>query len=125
MRAKELLDQHHSEGLPAWQPEPNAASYSIPWVKQMDEIQRLKRGTPIELIGGCAAVVEQNPKDGVWLLARVPSSVSNGEGSATSRLREAFDHSIHGVVSFRDAESQDLLLYVHADDIVGAGAPFM
>jgi hypothetical protein len=86
---------------------------------QMDEIQRLKDGTPIELIGGCAAIVERNPKDGVWLLARVPSNVSNGKGSTTGLLREAFDDSIHGMVSFRDETSQDILLYVHADDIVG------
>jgi hypothetical protein len=85
----------------------------------MDEIQRLKQGTPIELIGGCPAIVEHNPEDGVWLLARVPSSVSNGKGSTTGRLRDAFDDSIHGLVSFRDETSHDILLYVHADDILG------
>lgn len=71
-------------------------------------IERLDPGTRIELIGGVTATVEQNPRDGVWLLARV---------SARDWVARAFAASEHGAVTFREPGSSDVLLYVHADDV--------
>jgi len=63
------------------------------------------------------AEVEQNPRDGVWLLVRVRAggAVTNG---ALGHVARAFALSDHGTVSFRESESPDLLLYVHADDVL-------
>jgi hypothetical protein len=75
----------------------------------LESIQRLDPGTRIELIGGLVAEVERNPRDGVWLLVRVHS--------AEARITAAFAGSPHGAVMFREPESSDVFLYVHADDV--------
>lgn len=79
----------------------------------MDGIERLRAGSRITLTGGIDALVEKNPRDGVWLLARVPDVNS----LSSARLAVAFADSPHGTVSFTEMGSPDLLLYVHADDI--------
>jgi hypothetical protein len=79
----------------------------------MDGIQRLPAGGKITLTGGIDALVEKNPRDGVWLLARIPAATA----PSSARLAVAFADSPHGTVSFTEPGSPDLLLYVHADDI--------
>lgn len=76
----------------------------------MDAIQTLAPGTKIRLTGELAAAVEANPRDGAWLLAR-----SQGR----DRLRAASDLSCHGFTLVSDPDSLDVLIYVHADDILG------
>jgi hypothetical protein len=76
----------------------------------MDEIQRLAPGTKIRLTGELSAAVESNPRDGAWLVAR-----SQGR----ERLRAASKLSSHGFTLVSDPDSLDVLIYVHADDILG------
>jgi hypothetical protein len=80
----------------------------------MDSIQRLRPGSRITLIGGIEAQVEKNPRDGVWLLAKVPAV----SAPSKERVETSFAESPHGTVCFTEPGSADLFLYVHADDIV-------
>ncbi len=80
----------------------------------MDEIQTLDPGTRIRLIGDMHAAVEDNPRDGAWLLARMlPQPVL----PMAESLRIASARSAHGIVSIPDPQ-RGMLLYVHADDIL-------
>jgi hypothetical protein len=80
----------------------------------VENIERLRPGSPITLIGGIAAEVEKNPRDGVWLLAKVPAH----SAASQARVASSFAESPHGAVSFTEAGGDDLFLYVHADDII-------
>lgn len=84
----------------------------------MDGIQYLKPGTALRLVGDLAAAVEQNPRDGVWLLARCPRRDEDFVHAAGDRFSAAAESSVHGLMFVRDPESLDLLVYVHADDIL-------
>jgi hypothetical protein len=85
----------------------------------MDSIQYLERGTKIALIGDVPAAVEDNPRDGAWLVARFSHSSPELTATGGERLRAADRQSSHGLTFVRDRETPDVLVIVHADDIVG------
>ena len=85
----------------------------------MDEIQYLKPGTKIRLIGDVPAAVEANPRDGAWLVARFSHDSPALTATGSERLRAADRKSEHGLTFLRDGSSPDVLVIVHADDIVG------
>ncbi len=85
----------------------------------MDSIQYLSRGTKISLIGDVPAAVEDNPRDGAWLVARFSHSSPELATTGPERLRAADRKSVHGLTFVRDRETPDVLVVVHADDIVG------
>jgi hypothetical protein len=80
----------------------------------MDNIERLRPGSGITLTGGIHAEVEKNPRDGVWLLAKVPGRPA----TSRERIAASFAESPHGAVCFTEAGCDDVFLYVHADDII-------
>jgi hypothetical protein len=84
----------------------------------MDSIQYLLPGTKIRIVGDLPAEVDENPRDGVWLLARCPNS-----GTDTTGKWEAFlvaeSRSPHSWTSLKDSETGELLVILHADDILG------
>lgn len=83
----------------------------------MFSIQNLDPGTRIELLDALPAVVAQNPRDGVWLLASV--ELPSPDGPERAAVDAAFVESAHGAVRYWDAARCALMLYVHADDITG------
>jgi hypothetical protein len=85
----------------------------------MDSIQHLERGTKISLISGVPAAVEDNPRDGAWLVARFSHSSPELAATGSERLRAADRESVHGLTFVRDRATPDVLVVVHADDIVG------
>ncbi len=88
----------------------------------MNEIQYLEPGTKIRLIGDVPAAVEDNPRDGAWLVARFAHESPELTATGGDRLRAADRESVHGLTFFRDGETPDVLMIVHADDIVGVRA---
>ena len=84
----------------------------------MDSIQYLLPGTKIRIVGDLPAEVEQNPRDGVWLLARCSNSGSGTAGKSEPFLLAASE-SPHSWTSLKDRETGELLLILHADDILG------
>ena len=88
----------------------------------MDSIQYLARGTKILLIGDVPAAVEDNPRDGAWLVARFSHSSPELAATGGERLRAADRKSAHGLTFVRDRHTPDVLVIVHADDIVGVRA---
>jgi hypothetical protein len=84
----------------------------------MDSIQNLSPGTKIRIVGDLPAEVEQNPRDGVWLLARCPQSASDAAGD-DELFRLAAKQSPHSWTSLRDPRTGELLVILHADDILG------
>jgi hypothetical protein len=85
----------------------------------VDEIQYLDPGTKIRLIGDVPAQVEDNPRDGAWLVARFSHSSPALTATGSDRLRAADRESEHGLTFLRDLDTPDVLVIVHADDIVG------
>ncbi len=85
----------------------------------MESIQYLERGTKISLIGGLPAAVEDNPRDGAWLVARFTHSSPELAATGGARLQAADRESVHGLTFVRDRATPDVLVIVHADDIVG------
>jgi hypothetical protein len=85
----------------------------------MDGIQYLKRGEHIRLVGDVPASVEENPCDGVWLLARYSQPIGDLTNGMDRRLSEGVRNSEHGMTVLRDAGSLDALIVVHAEDILG------
>ena len=85
----------------------------------MDAIQLLDPGTPIRLIGDIPASVDQNPRDGAWLVARFSHTSPALTATGGERLRAADRESAHGLTFLRDRDTRDVLVVVHADDIVG------
>jgi hypothetical protein len=85
----------------------------------MDSIQLLNPGTRISLIGDVPASVAENPRDGAWLVARFSHSSPALAATGGDRLRAADRASVHGLTFVRDPQSPDVLVIVHADDIVG------
>jgi hypothetical protein len=84
----------------------------------MDSIQYLERGTKIQLIGDVPAAVEDNPRDGAWLVARFSHSSPELAAGGGELLRAADRESAHGLTFLRDRDTPDVLVIVHADDIV-------
>lgn len=81
----------------------------------MDELERLERGARVRLVGDLPVRVEDNPRDGVWILTRyAPASTADGADA----LRRADRRSEHGLTTMRDAGSSDVLVVVHADDVL-------
>ena len=85
----------------------------------MDSIQYLERGTKIALVGDVPAAVEDNPRDGAWLVARFSHSSPELAATGGERLRAADRKSSHGLTFVRDRATPDVLVIVHADDILG------
>ena len=85
----------------------------------MESIQLLNPGTKIRLIGDVPAAVEDNPRDGAWLVARFTHDSPALTATGGERLRAADRKSVHGMTFLRDRTSPDVLVIVHADDIVG------
>jgi hypothetical protein len=85
----------------------------------MNEIQYLQPGTKISLIGDVPAAVEDNPRDGAWLVARFSHDSPALTATGSDRLRAADRESAHGLTFLRDRETPDVLVIVHADDILG------
>ena len=85
----------------------------------MDAIQLLNPGTKIRLIGDVPAAVEDNPRDGAWLVARFSHDSPALTATGSERLRAADRESAHGMTFLRDRNTPDVLVIVHADDIVG------
>jgi hypothetical protein len=85
----------------------------------MESIQLLDRGTPITLIGDIPAFVDDNPRDGAWLVARFSHTSPALTATGSERLRAADRESEHGFTFLRDRDTPDVLVIVHADDIVG------
>jgi hypothetical protein len=84
----------------------------------MDSIQNLSPGTKIRIVGDLPAEVEQNPRDGVWLLARCTNLTIDPAGD-WEQFRLAAEQSPHSWTSLRDPRTGELLLILHADDILG------
>jgi hypothetical protein len=84
----------------------------------MDSIQYLLPGTKIRIVGDLLAEVEQNPRDGVWLLARCSNSGKESTGEWEPFLLAAKD-SPHSWTSLKDSATGELLVILHADDILG------
>ena len=84
----------------------------------MDSIQYLLPGTKIRIVGDLPAEVEQNPRDGVWLLARCSNS-GIGAGDQREPFLLAAKESPHSWTSLEDAHTGELLVILHADDILG------
>lgn len=85
----------------------------------MDAIQLLDPGTAIRLIGDIPAAVAENPRDGAWLVARFSHTSPALAATGAERLRAADRSSVHGMTFLRDRDTPDVLVIVHADDIVG------
>lgn len=85
----------------------------------MEAIQWLRRGTKIDLIGNVPASVEDNPRDGSWLVARFSHTSPALAAQGGDRLRAADRASRHGLTFLRDIDTPDVLVVVHAEDIVG------
>jgi len=85
----------------------------------MDSIQLLNPGTKIQLIGNVPASVDENPRDGAWLVARFSHSSPALTVTGSDRLKAADRESMHGMTFMRERETLDVLVVVHADDIVG------
>lgn len=88
----------------------------------MDGIQYLDLGAKILLAGEIPASVEDNPRDGVWLVARYARSVDELIDAGNDRLSRAAAGSAHGMTSLRDRNSLDVVIVVHAEDILGMDA---
>ncbi|HEV7967203.1 MAG TPA: hypothetical protein VGP19_06530 [Candidatus Acidoferrales bacterium] len=84
----------------------------------MDSIQYLLPGTKIRIVGDLLAEVEQNPRDGVWLLARCPDPGSDVAGELEPFLLAA-SQSPHSWTCLKDSRTGELLVILHADDILG------
>jgi hypothetical protein len=85
----------------------------------MESIQLLDPGTAIRLIGDIPASVAENPRDGAWLVARFSHTSPALTTAGGERLRAAERESVHGLTFLRDRDTPDVLVIVHADDIVG------
>jgi len=87
-------------------------------VNGIDLIQLLKPGTRIRILGDLPAAVEQNPRDGAWLVARcsrrdlAPAAGHNQFDKARSATRHSWNYRI-------DTETGDALIILHAEDILG------
>jgi hypothetical protein len=84
----------------------------------MDSIQKLLPGMKIRIVGDLPAEVEQNPRDGVWLLARCSNSGRDAAGD-WEPFQFAAELSPHSWTSLRDPRTGELLVILHADDILG------
>jgi len=85
----------------------------------MDDIQFLRRGARIRIVGNLPAVVEHNPEDGAWLLARYVRAPTEPGEQAREAVMQAGLQSPHTWTSMTDERTGDVLVYLHAGDILG------
>ncbi len=85
----------------------------------MEGIQFLQPGTKVRLIGGLDAFVEENPRDGSWLVVSYRDE-RLGLPSEPSRYRFGANGSVHGMTLLKYTHDRGSLVVVHADDILTA-----
>ena len=85
----------------------------------MDSIQLLEPGTKIRLPATCPRRSPKIRADGAWLVARFSHTSPALTATGGERLRAADRESVHGMTFLRDRDTPDVLVVVHADDILG------
>lgn len=81
----------------------------------MSGIERLEPGAKILLGGYVPAVVEDNPRDGSWIVVRYSRALNNGKAATT--LKALAENSEHGMILLPSIDSTDAILVVHAEDV--------